>query len=116
MANFLNLTPHTINLGAGYAIPPSGTVARVATVETHIDDLDVGAGSIPVVTTQWGGIEGIPADVDPWTMVLVSGYVAAAIESGAVCPVATVYVPDHFVRDSAGKIVGASALRRVDRP
>ncbi len=114
-AQFLNLTPHAIVLG-GHTIPPSGDVARVATVETHVDDLDVGAGSVPVITVQWGGIEGVPADVDPRTMVLVSGYVAGAIEAGAACPVATVYVPDRFIRDAAGRIVGASALRRVDRP
>lgn len=31
-----------------------------------------------------------------------------AVEAGAACPVATVYVPDRLVRDAAGKIVGAS--------
>ena len=116
MASFLNLTPHTITLG-GHAIPPSGQVARVATQEKHIEDLDMGdTGSVPVIRTRFGGIEGIPLELDPRALVLVSGYVAAAIEAGAAIPVATVYVPDRLVRDAAGKVVGASALRRVDRP
>jgi hypothetical protein len=69
-----------------------------------------------VITTRCGGIEGFPAEIQLGAMVLVSGYVAGAIEAGAACPVATVYVPDHFVRDAVGKIVGASALRQVLRP
>ena len=115
MTKFLNLTPHEIVLG-GVAIPPSGTVARVTTQETHIDDLDVGQGSIPVISTRFGGVEGFPLEMDPRALVLVSGYVASAVEAGAAIPVAQVYVPDHFCRDASGKIVGASALRRVDRP
>ena len=113
--DFLNLTPHEIVLG-GYSIPPSGLVARVSALEKHVDDLDVGHGSIPVVTVRFGGIVGIPEDIDFRKMIIVSSLVASAIEAGDDCPLHTVYTPHDLVRDKQGRIIGASALRRIDNP
>ena len=57
----VNLTPHAISLAneAGEivtTIPPSGTIARVATVSAKLDEID----GVPVNLQSFGEVSGIP--------------------------------------------------------
>lgn len=64
----LNLTPHTINVVDGtdgetlHAIPASGQVARVAATPVLQGTLGLPGGIVlPVVSTLYGDVTGIPA-------------------------------------------------------
>lgn len=83
---FINLTPHEIKIKRGdeiISIPPSGTVARVATVEKTQGDVD----GIPLVKREFGDPEGIPAP-EADTIYIVSALVASAVKgrSDVVAP------------------------------
>lgn len=101
---FINLTPHTLNIhtpGDVIAIPPSGEVARVATVSVETDPV----GGIPTVKTTFGEVTGLPAPKEGVTLV-VSGLVASA------APRYDVFSPGDLVRDASGRPVGCQGLRR----
>ncbi len=64
----INLTPHTINVVDGvdgetiHQIPASGQVARVAATPVIQGTLGLPGGIVlPVVSTSYGDVEGIPA-------------------------------------------------------
>lgn len=74
--NFVNLTPHAINIVDGVTfdpltkhyvgesrvvreIPPSGTVARCTVAEKELGHLD----GIPVVASQYGAVQCMDTDV-----------------------------------------------------
>lgn len=64
----INLTPHNINVIDGvdgvtvHTIPASGQVARVAAAAVIQGTLGLPGGVVlPVVSTVYGGVEGIPA-------------------------------------------------------
>ena len=106
MVKFLNLTPHTINI-QDISIPPSGHVARVATVAKDAGTVD----GIPVVRQSYGDVQGLP-DPQDGVAFLVSGLVLAAVKAAGGR--ADVYAPDTSpqgaIRDDAGRIV---AVRRL---
>jgi hypothetical protein len=117
-----NLTPHPITLrtGAGdITFPPSGVVARVATVEAVIGSRDVVAPGapetdeqgnsngvrIPVVSRSFGDVEGLP---EPGTPCLVSALVLSAVPGRA-----GVYAPDTgetAIRNEKGFVVAVTRL------
>ena len=77
--NIINLTPHEIVLAFGennaerMAIPPSGTVARVASVPGVAETL--GGVPVPVMGRQtWGKVENLPDPVEG-TIYIVSAQV-----------------------------------------
>jgi hypothetical protein len=84
----LNLTPHLIRVqrpdGTTAEFPPSGTVARVATVENVIGTCPI--TGCPVISRSFGEVIGLPTD---GTQCLVSAMVLSAIP-GAV----GVFAPD----------------------
>lgn len=101
----LNLTPHPIVIrrpdGTDWTIPPAGTVARVATVERVIGDLD----GVPVVRLEYGEPIGLPPEGTPC---IVSALVRAAVPGRA-----GVYSPDTgatAVRDPQGRIIAVTRL------
>lgn len=100
----LNLTPHPITLrsDAGeVTYPPSGTVARVSTVETVIGDY----AGIPVVSRAFGEVTGLPEDGTPC---IVSAMVLSAVPGRA-----GVYAPDTgdtAIRNEKGFVVAVTRL------
>lgn len=101
----LNLTPHAIKIrrpdGTEIEIPPSGTVARVTTVETVVGE-QLG---VPVVRRVFGAPINLPPEGTPC---LVASITAAAVPGRA-----GVYTPDTgptAIRDSAGNIVAVTRL------
>jgi hypothetical protein len=79
--NFINLTPHAINLNNGATIAPSGTVARVTTAHSAFD-----ANGICIVT--FGEVQGLPAP-EMGTIYIVSALVAQAAKRPDVVSPAT---------------------------
>ncbi len=116
---FVNLTPHALNIHhpcGVLSLPPSGEVARVATVEVDAAPvatvepwLDGSRGGstvvIPTVMTTYGEVTGLPDPVKGVTLI-VSGMVASASPRGDVMS------PGPLVRDEGGRPIGCRGLRR----
>lgn len=104
---FVNLTPHSITIRTpegDTTIPPSGSVARVATTEQVVGEI---AGA-PVVRRVFGEVQGLP-DPEPDTIYIVSGFVREAL--GALRP--DVMAPDTgptAVRDQNNRIIAVTRL------
>ncbi len=103
--NFLNLTPHVLNVHCGEGnvrvIAPSGAVARVSVTDTPRDAV----GGIPTVASAVGDVTGLPAPVTG-VVLIVSGMVAAH------APREDVVSPGALVRDADGRPCGCLGLRR----
>lgn len=112
MTNFVNLTPHPITFvdyddNPVLTVPASGTIARVAATTMGAGTLTVEGNVIPVHDVVYGEVTGLPDyDESSDAAYIVSGMVAAAISNRP-----DVYVPDDFVRDPDGKIIGARGVR-----
>ena len=114
MPKIVNLTPHEITIhlpdGSVVKIPPSGRVARVATIRKPTGELE----GIPLVTVEYGKVEGLPAEPEPDTYYIVSVLVAQALASDPKWH-GKLLVPDTSpqgaVRDKDGKIIGVKALQ-----
>ncbi|MEN0661416.1 hypothetical protein NST11_18980 [Caldifermentibacillus hisashii] len=106
----VNLTPHSLNIlvdGKDIVIPPSGTVARAATVRKQIGSITIDGVDIPINKTVLGDIDGLPAPADD-TIYVVSMLVAQAVPDRD-----DVFIVDDAVRDDQGRIIGAKALAHV---
>lgn len=107
----INLTSQTINfriydncsLLMTTTIEPSGVIARVSTKEVPMDPIN----EIPVIRTEYGEIENLPAPKES-TVYVVSSLVAAR------CPErADVFVLGRPIRDKQYQIVGYAGLSHV---
>ncbi len=110
MAKIINLTPHEINLltpEGELKIPPSGVTARVSVERKKIGDVFIDGKFIPVYKNKFGLVENLP-DPEPYTLYIVSAIVAQAVPNRF-----DVVVPDDFVRDEQGRIIGARALAKI---
>jgi hypothetical protein len=98
MNDIVNLTPHAVVI-LGRTIESTGVARCSVTTKT------VGVRyCLPIVTAQYGEVEGLPAPV-PGTAFIVSRLVAAA------CPNRKdLLVPADLVRDDAGRVIGCNAL------
>ena len=95
----INLTPHTVRLNGGKEFPPSGQVARVKAnhvlygwISEGPDEVvelndDFFRDAVPVYTTVFGQVEGLPEPTKD-KMYIVSHVVAAACRDrdDVVCP------------------------------
>jgi hypothetical protein len=102
----LNLTPHTIVLrlpsGQDIALPPSGTVARVAMIEEAVGTI----AGLPLIRRRPGPVVGLPEDGKPC---IVSSMVLAALPAGTP----GVYAPDtgpSALRDERGQVLAVTRL------
>lgn len=108
---FVNLTPHTINLvlhdDSELVIPPSGEVARVSEHREPGVNYTVGDSWIRVVHITPGDVSGLPPE--KWgTIYIVSAQVRAAVHGRN-----DVFSPDTgvgAVRGADGQIKGTRAL------
>lgn len=101
--NFINLTPHVINVvvpSGTIDIPASGQVARCSQTSKEVCKIN----DIPVTKQEFGAVEGLPAPQEG-TYYLVSRLVAAA------CPERhDLLIPGPLVRNEAGQPVGCQGL------
>ncbi len=71
-----NLTPHSIRVlsspeGALLAeVPPSGKTARVAVKTVQTGTVEIAGAQVPVYSTEFGSVEGLPADGGPYIVSL----------------------------------------------
>jgi hypothetical protein len=79
MANFINLTPHAINLNDGRVFPPSGNVARVSTTHTLFDEHGIGS-------VIFGEVEGLPAPQEGVYLITSAMVAQAAKRPDVVSP------------------------------
>lgn len=112
-----NLTPHEINIG-GVTFPPSGTVARVATIQKDAGTLVFDGHAFPVVENTYGAVEGLP-DPEPGTVYLVSALVLSALEAQGIYR-DDVFAPDTSpqgaIRGEDGQIKGVKRLVGMKKP
>ena len=102
MKQFINLTPHTINMNDGAAYAASGVVARVANAHTPFDENGV-------ASIEWGEVTGLPAPQDG-VLYIVSALVAQAAKRPDVVSPASGH-PD-VVRNN-GQIVSVPGFVRA---
>ena len=110
MATLMNLTPHEVVLVRGetrLVVPPSGTVARVASDRRVAATIEVDGLRVPINEVVFGQVENLP---DPAEGVF---YVVSALVTRALPERQDLLVPDDTLRDERGQIVGARALARV---
>ena len=91
--NYINLTPHAINLNDGRSFPASGQIARVSSKYTALDG--------DFCSVQFGQIDDLPAPV-AGTVFIVSGMVASATDRQDVVSPATGH--PQCVRNDKGQI------------
>ena len=105
----VNLTPHAIHLmddekNILETIHPSGTLARVSVEDKQIMPKGLIA-PVPVVSREFGEVEGLP-EPEKETLLIVSMIVAQAagdLRSDLVSP-------GHLVRDEQGRVIGCTTL------
>ena len=105
--NFLNATPHAIDLiidGEKITIPPSGVVVRVATVRELVDTIPLGEKLVPVNVVKSGLTLDLP-EFQEDVVVIVSRMVAEAHPERH-----DLVFPDSLTRDTKGNVIGCNAL------
>lgn len=105
LMNFINMTPHAINLvdcdGNIYrTIEPCGSLIRLKATTERIKEID----GIKLSTTVFGEVEGLP-DYAKDTYYIVSQLVKSALPSRT-----DLLVPAEMVRDEKGVIIGCKSL------
>ena len=99
---FINLTPHTVNLhlasGEIQTIPSAG-VARVAEVVDVVGEVD----GTPLRRISHGEITNLPAPLEG-VIYITSGLVASAAQRPDVVS------PTDYIRNDRGHVVGCKAL------
>lgn len=113
----VNLTPHALTLvsatGEHHVLPPSGTVARVASTPGTVEARE-GFPCLVASPTSFGEVTGLPAPAEG-TVFVVSGMVGAALtgrgRSDVFCP--GTGPNDGAVRNEQGHIIGVTRLIAV---
>lgn len=105
---FVNLTPHPINIKKGdelITIPPSGIVARVKTERV----LHATFNDIPIYHQTFSDIDGLPPPTDN-VLYIVSAVVLQAVKDSRD----DVVSPDtlNAIRDQQGNIIGVTGFVR----
>lgn len=110
----LNLTPHALTFISAnnnmerYIVEPSGIVARVAAHTESIGSITTDDGfTIPLTTTVFGQVEGLPAPEEGVV------YVVSSLVAGRVPERHDVYIPNESIRDDKGRIVGCLSLGKI---
>ena len=104
----MNLTPHAIVIATSegmVTIPPSGTVARVATSTVSSGSIVVDGATVELVSTIYGKVEGLPEEGTPC---IVSAMVAARVpgRDGVFSP----RTDNTAIRNEKGQIVAVVGL------
>jgi len=116
----VNLTPHPITVHDGdnaVTIPPSSTVARVATSSIEMHRIDAGYGVSPMLQmTTFGQVVDLP-EPKADTFLIVSGLVLSALREQGIDRrdvIAPATGPrDGAIRDEAGCIIGVTRFNAL---
>lgn len=113
-----NYTPHTINIinGSVNVELPSVGVIRAKSVQTqvgtiyHTESADV-EFPVPEYKLTFGEPEGMPEDIDPDGVYVVSAIAAQALKQAGWA--GTYMVTCGAIRDEQGRIIGCQGLARI---
>ena len=100
--DFINLTPHRINLIQKRLIEPSGTVARCAEITEDAGKIY----DIPLIYRRYSDVEGLPEPKDD-VMYIVSHMVRVALPERK-----DLISPGDLLRDCDGNILGCTNFVR----
>lgn len=105
----VNLTPHPLNMMVNdqELIIESSGQARASTSRQQIDQIELNGLTIPINTTTFGDVEGLP-EPQEGTVYVVSMLVAQALPNRK-----DLLIVDDTVRDAQGRIVGAKAFAKL---
>lgn len=101
----VNCTPHKLNIHTPAGVvtmEPSGIIPRVETVEESLPPIE----GIPLVTSAYGQISGLP-DPEEGTFFVVSQLVAAAAKREDLL------FPGKLLRDEKGRPCGCEGLAKL---
>jgi hypothetical protein len=104
----LNLTQHPITVQSGdrsVTFQPSGTVARVETVESVEFQIDFDGVIIPVVSRRFGDVQGLPVYGSPC--------IVSSLVLGAVPGRPDTFAPDTgstAIRNDKGQVIAVTRL------
>ena len=103
---FVNLTPHTINLvtedGEKVIVSPSGTIARCSVKQELVGKLK----GVALYKSVYGDVTDLPEPKDGH-IYIVSSLVAGRVNRDDVV------VPCKFIRDNNGNIIGAEEITLI---
>lgn len=99
---FVNLTPHTINLIQKRLFPPSGTIARCKEISKDAGKID----GVPLIYRRYVNIEGLPEPKDD-VIYIVSHIVRTALPRRK-----DLISPGDLFRDNDGNIIGCTNFIR----
>jgi len=105
-----NLTPHPVTLIAEsgqVVLDPEKPTPRLKIKETELGKISIKGVPVLVVETRPEAIEGLP-EPELGVLLIVSRVVAEAARDRD-----DLLVPDDFVRDEQGQVIGARRLARV---
>lgn len=102
--DFINLTPHAINIVDGPTFPPSGEIARCSMITSGSEVV----GGVTVATRQIGPLTGLPGPVEG-TFFIVS---AMAREAAERLGRRDCVSPGELVRNDGGQVIGCRDLQR----
>jgi len=111
----INLTPHTVTVVDGdnnviVAIPSSG-VARASQQDVPAGSIEFDSASIPVVRTEFGGVE-LPEPTEG--VVYIVSMITAQAAKAVGRSVEDLLFPSGIpIRDANGQIIGVRALARA---
>ena len=107
--NLVNLTPHDIVFVNESNTPiltinPSGRLARVTVKTVSVGELDVMGVKIPVTTSSFGDVTGLP-DEEGGTAYIVSLAVVNALHKKGINR-SDLFIPNESVRNEKGQVIG----------
>lgn len=105
MKKLVNLTPHAIKLNDGTEVPPSGTVARIASSYSEFN-------SDRVAEVVFGEPVGLP-EPEEGTLFIVSGLLASALKGVRSDLVSPATGHPAAVRDESGRIQSVPGFVRA---
>jgi hypothetical protein len=94
-------------------ISPSGQVARAAEIREVIGEMGVEGLRLPVLRISYGEPEGLPEELEPDTIYIVSALAGQAIRAARPEIAHRFFLVTDPVRDEEGRIIGARALAQV---
>jgi hypothetical protein len=97
---YINCTPHTINLNDGRSFEPSGDIARVSSSHTAIVD--------DVCSVRYGNVDGLPP-IKKGVRVIVSAMVLGACSRSDLVAPATSH--PECIRNEKGLLVSVPCFR-----
>lgn len=122
MTQIHNMTPHAIDFvidGVKVSFPSEGVI-RAAQKDEQVDevvtDLNLGNSSagftIPVFKSTFGAPEGVPEEIDPNGIYVVSMLAFQSLKAAGY-NMDKYYIVSGTIRDGQGKIVGCKGLAKA---